>query len=54
LKNDTEVPELEDDMVLVRNAAIAIAINPVDAKMVGPLATEGAVAATISLGPSLP
>jgi NADPH:quinone reductase-like Zn-dependent oxidoreductase len=42
LKNDAEVPELEDDMVLVKNAAIAL--NPVDTKMVGPLATEGAVA----------
>ncbi|KAH8896314.1 putative zinc-binding dehydrogenase family oxidoreductase [Thozetella sp. PMI_491] len=37
-----QVPDLEDDMVLVRNAAIAL--NPVDMKMLGPLATAGAVA----------
>ncbi|KAF3480349.1 putative zinc-binding dehydrogenase family oxidoreductase [Arthroderma uncinatum] len=43
LTNDVPLPELEDDMVLVKN--VAIAINPVDTKMAAPhLVTPGAVA----------
>ncbi|KAF0637659.1 hypothetical protein FPSE5266_11188 [Fusarium pseudograminearum] len=36
------LPRLEDDMILVRNTAVAL--NPIDGKMVGNLASEGAVA----------
>jgi len=35
------LPELEDDMVMVRN--VAVALNPVDAKMTGHLAYPGAI-----------
>ncbi|KAK5132881.1 Trans-enoyl reductase fsl5 [Meristemomyces frigidus] len=42
LIDDARVPELEPDMVLVKNAAVAL--NPVDIKMLGKLATKGAVA----------
>jgi NADPH:quinone reductase-like Zn-dependent oxidoreductase len=42
LTDSAEVPELEEDMILVKNAAVAL--NPVDIKMIGPLATTGAVA----------
>jgi len=40
--HDAPVPTLQDDMVLVRNAAAGL--NPVDSKMVGSLATPGALA----------
>ncbi|TPX06877.1 uncharacterized protein E0L32_002373 [Thyridium curvatum] len=36
------LPRLEDDMILVKTAAVGV--NPVDTKMVGPLCTQGAVA----------
>lgn len=42
VSEDVGVPDLEDDMVLVRNKAIGL--NPVDVKMVGALATPGAIA----------
>lgn len=37
-----QVPDLEEDMVLVKTKAVAL--NPVDIKMSGPLASPGAVA----------
>jgi NADPH:quinone reductase-like Zn-dependent oxidoreductase len=42
LRDDVEMPGLEEDMLLVRNRAVAL--NPIDSKMVGSLATPGAVA----------
>lgn len=42
LCQDAPLPRLEDDMLLVRNRAIAL--NPIDTKMVGSLGTPGAVA----------
>lgn len=42
LSNHVETPELEPDMVMVK--AKAVALNPVDVKMSGPLASVGAVA----------
>ncbi|GKT90330.1 zinc-binding dehydrogenase family oxidoreductase [Colletotrichum tofieldiae] len=42
LGHHVKVPELEDDMILVKN--MAVALNPIDVKMVGKLATPGAVA----------
>lgn len=42
LSNDVPLPALEADMVLVRTRAVAL--NPIDAKMVGKLGTPGAVA----------
>ncbi|KAJ0297778.1 hypothetical protein COL5a_011933 [Colletotrichum fioriniae] len=42
LGHHVKVPELGDDMILVKN--MAVALNPIDVKMVGKLATPGAVA----------
>lgn len=42
LRHDVPLPELQDDMLLVRNRAVAL--NPIDTKMVGSLGTPGAVA----------
>lgn len=42
LAHDVPLPELEDDMILVRNAVVGL--NPVDTKMTGNLCTPGAVA----------
>ena len=42
LVHDAPVPALQDDMILVRNAAASL--NPVDSKLVGSLATPGALA----------
>lgn len=42
LTSESAVPQLEPDMVLVKN--MAIALNPVDIKMLGRLSTPGAVA----------
>jgi NADPH:quinone reductase-like Zn-dependent oxidoreductase len=42
LRDDVELPSLEPDMLLVRNYAVAL--NPIDSKMVGSLAQPGAVA----------
>ena len=43
LVDDAEVPQVEEDMVLVKNAAVAV--NPVDNKMAAPhLVTAGAIA----------
>jgi NADPH:quinone reductase-like Zn-dependent oxidoreductase len=40
---NAQVPELEEDMVIVRN--VAVAVNPVDTKMAAPhLVTAGAIA----------
>lgn len=36
ISNDVDVPHVDDDLVLVKT--VSIAINPVDAKMVGPMA----------------
>ncbi|KAK2041393.1 zinc-binding dehydrogenase family oxidoreductase [Colletotrichum somersetense] len=52
-----KVPGLEDDMILVKN--MAVALNPIDVKMVGKLATTGAVAGmdfageVVSVGPKV-
>lgn len=57
LDHNVSVPALEDDMILVRNAAVAL--NPIDTKMVGKLATHGAVAGmdfageVIAIGPKV-
>ncbi|KAL4765317.1 zinc-binding alcohol dehydrogenase family protein [Aspergillus foveolatus] len=40
--HDVPLPGVEDDMILVRNEAVAL--NPIDTKMVGRLCTTGAVA----------
>ncbi|EAW08949.1 zinc-binding alcohol dehydrogenase family protein [Aspergillus clavatus NRRL 1] len=42
LRNDVEVPVLEEDMILIKNAFVAL--NPIDSKMVGKLASPGAIA----------
>jgi NADPH:quinone reductase-like Zn-dependent oxidoreductase len=42
IAHDEPLPGLEDDMILVRNEAVAL--NPIDTKMVGKLCTTGAVA----------
>ncbi|KAL8747962.1 MAG: hypothetical protein Q9190_000226 [Brigantiaea leucoxantha] len=42
ISNEVPLPVLEDDMILVRNAAMAL--NPVDTKMTGKLLTPGAIA----------
>ncbi|KAK8126998.1 zinc binding enoyl reductase [Apiospora kogelbergensis] len=42
VSHNAPVPSLEDDMILVKNAAIAL--NPIDTKMVGKLASPGAIA----------
>ena len=42
LRSGIELPELVQDMILVRNRAVAL--NPIDAKMIGNLGTPGAVA----------
>ncbi|KAM0208905.1 hypothetical protein ACHAQD_011442 [Fusarium lateritium] len=42
LSEQVPLPRLEDDMILVRNNAVAL--NPIDGKMVGNLASAGAVA----------
>src|SRR5438034_1149923 len=44
ISQNAPIPKLEDDMIIVKNAAVAL--NPVDAKMVGKLATVGAIAGT--------
>ncbi|PVH74413.1 putative zinc-binding dehydrogenase family oxidoreductase [Cadophora sp. DSE1049] len=41
ISNDVDVPHVDDDLVLVKT--VSIAINPVDAKMVGPMAYPGAI-----------
>lgn len=57
LRQDVAVPQLEDDMILVRN--VAIALNPIDAKFVGKLATAGAIAGmdfageVVAIGPNV-
>ncbi|KAI1085698.1 putative zinc-binding dehydrogenase family oxidoreductase [Whalleya microplaca] len=42
ISHNVEVPSLEEDMILVKNAVVAL--NPIDTKMVGKLATPGAIA----------
>ncbi|CZT02537.1 related to toxD gene [Rhynchosporium agropyri] len=41
ISNDVPVPHVDDDLVLVKT--VAVAVNPVDAKMVGPMASTGAI-----------
>ncbi|KAK3935592.1 putative zinc-binding dehydrogenase family oxidoreductase [Diplogelasinospora grovesii] len=41
LSTEAPVPEVRDDIVLVR--AVAVSVNPVDAKMIGPYVTPGAI-----------
>lgn len=41
ISHDVSLPLLEDDMILVKNEAVAL--NPVDIKLVGKLCTENAV-----------
>lgn len=42
LRDGIPIPSLEDDMILVKNAFVAL--NPIDTKMVGKLASAGAIA----------
>ncbi|KAF1730154.1 Enoyl reductase LovC [Beauveria bassiana] len=42
LSHAAPIPLVTDDVVLVQNRAVAV--NPVDTKMVGPYATAGAIA----------
>ncbi|KAE8163276.1 chaperonin 10-like protein [Aspergillus tamarii] len=42
VSHEAKVPELEDDMILVRNEAVAL--NPIDTKLVGKLFTVNAIA----------
>ncbi|RYO92366.1 hypothetical protein DL766_000334 [Monosporascus sp. MC13-8B] len=42
VSRDVPLPELEPDMLLVKTAAVAV--NPVDAKLTGHMASEGAIA----------
>lgn len=42
VSSDVDVPEIEDDMVIVRTRAIGL--NPIDTKMKGDLAAPGAIA----------
>lgn len=57
LHREVSIPDLEDDMILVRNAAVAL--NPIDTKMVGKLAAPGAIAGmdfageVIAVGPKV-
>jgi NADPH:quinone reductase-like Zn-dependent oxidoreductase len=57
ISDDVDIPELEGDMILVKN--MAVALNPIDAKMVGKLATPGAIAGmdfageVIAIGPNV-
>ncbi|KAJ9483225.1 hypothetical protein VN97_g10191 [Penicillium thymicola] len=57
LRDDIPVPALEEDMILVKNAFVAL--NPIDAKMVGKLAYPGAIGGmdfageVISIGPKV-
>ncbi|KAK9598798.1 Trans-enoyl reductase fsl5 [Aspergillus fumigatus] len=57
LRNDVQMPSLEDDMILVKNAFVAL--NPIDTKMVGKLASPGAIAGkdfageVVSIGPKV-
>ena len=57
IRHDVPLPSLEDDMLLVRNHAIAL--NPIDTKMVGSLGTPGAVAGmdfageVVAIGPKV-
>ncbi|KAK2738646.1 putative secondary metabolism biosynthetic enzyme [Myotisia sp. PD_48] len=44
ISQDVGLPRLEDDMILVKTAAVAI--NPVDAKMTGSLVTPGGISGT--------
>lgn len=44
ISQDVRLPELEDDMVIVKN--VAVALNPVDTKMTGHLASQGAISGT--------
>ena len=41
ISQDVQVPELEQDMIMVKN--VAVALNPVDTKMTGSLASSGAI-----------
>jgi NADPH:quinone reductase-like Zn-dependent oxidoreductase len=42
ISHEASLPLLEDDMILVKNEAVAV--NPIDTKLVGKLCTENAVA----------
>lgn len=42
VSHDVPLPEIEPDMVLVKT--VAVAINPVDVKLTGPMAHPGAIA----------
>jgi NADPH:quinone reductase-like Zn-dependent oxidoreductase len=44
ISQDVHLPDLEEDMIIVKN--VAIALNPVDTKMTGKLGTPGAIAGT--------
>lgn len=56
--HNVELPEVEPDMLLVRT--VAVAVNPVDVKLTGAMATEGAVAGSdcsgfvIAVGSAVP
>ncbi|PVH72804.1 hypothetical protein DL98DRAFT_609476 [Cadophora sp. DSE1049] len=42
ISHNVPVPHVDDDLALVK--VVALAVNPVDAKMVGPMASPGAIA----------
>jgi NADPH:quinone reductase-like Zn-dependent oxidoreductase len=44
ISQDVPLPELENDMIMVKN--VAVALNPVDTKMTGHLASPGAISGT--------
>lgn len=48
IASDVPLPELEDDAIMIQN--VAVGLNPVDTKMVGNLATPGAVSGTDCCG----
>ncbi|KAI1076752.1 GroES-like protein [Whalleya microplaca] len=58
ISQDALLPELEADMLLLKT--VAVAVNPVDVKLTGPMASEGAVAGcdcagiVVAMGPEVP
>lgn len=58
ISKDIPLPVLEPDMVLVKTGAVGV--NPVDVKLTGPMASEGAVAGSdcagtiVAISPNIP
>jgi NADPH:quinone reductase-like Zn-dependent oxidoreductase len=44
ISQDVHLPKLEDDMIIVKN--VAVSLNPVDTKMAGQFACQGAISGT--------